>query len=289
VKPFQVLPLLMSGGFDHFKFSTKQLAVMCASHNGSDEHKEVVQSNLDRAGNTPDDLQCGTHWPTGMKLINDYPRKGEDKDILRHNCSGKHSGFLALARFLGEDVRQYLNPKSKIQQLVIQAVADMCEYPADKIDISIDGCSAPQLSIPVINLARGFKNLATGQGKSDKMTQAIGRVFEAMNAYPKLVSGERRFDYDLMRSFPGKITCKVGAEAVEGMGFPGQKIGIAVKINDGNTRALWPVCVEVLRQLDIVDNVEKFPFLKERIKPEQTNYRGTVTGYIEAKFELQRV
>ncbi|MCH7690211.1 MAG: asparaginase, partial [candidate division Zixibacteria bacterium] len=33
VKPFQALPLLLSGGFDHFGFSVKQLAIMCASHN----------------------------------------------------------------------------------------------------------------------------------------------------------------------------------------------------------------------------------------------------------------
>lgn len=289
VKPFQALPLLMSGGFDHFKFSEKQLAIMCASHNGTDEHTEVVDSNLKAAGNTPDDLQCGTHWPTGMKLNNQYPCNGEDNDPLRHNCSGKHSGFLALAKYQNDDIKEYLNPQSKTQQMVIQAVADMCEYPADKIDISIDGCSAPQFSIPPINLAIGFKNLATLQGKSDKMTESLRRVFDAMNAYPRLVSGEKRFDYDLMRSFPSKVVCKVGAEAVEGIGFSEQRIGIAVKINDGNTRALYPVCVEVLRQLDIVDNIENFPFLKRYQRPEVTNYRGTLTGYIEAKFELTRV
>jgi L-asparaginase II len=289
VKPFQALPLLMSGGFDHYKFTPKQLAIMCASHNGTDEHVAVVQSNLDAAENTADDLQCGTHWPTGMKLNEEYPCKGEDKDPLRHNCSGKHSGFLALARFIGEDVKEYLNPESSTQKLIIQAVADMCEYPVDKIDVSIDGCSAPQLSIPPLNLAIGFKNLAIKKGNSDLMTKAVERVYEAMNAFPKLVSGERRYDYDFMRSFPGNVVCKIGAEAVEGMGFSEQKIGIAVKITDGNTRALWPVCVEVLRQLDIVDNIENFPFLKRYDRNEQKNYRGLETGRIEAKFELKKV
>ncbi|MGH8015028.1 MAG: asparaginase, partial [Candidatus Zixiibacteriota bacterium] len=96
-------------------------------------------------------------------------------------------------------------------------------------------------------------------------------------------------DYDVMRSFPGKAVCKVGAEAVEGIGFSEAKLGFVVKIDDGNTRALYPVCVEVLKQLHIVDNTEKFPFLKRHERPEIKNYRGIITGQIEAKFELKSV
>ncbi|HEX2897742.1 MAG TPA: asparaginase, partial [candidate division Zixibacteria bacterium] len=63
IKPFQALPLLMSGGFDHFGFNDKQLALMCASHDGSDEHREVAVSILKAAENSVEDLQCGFHWP----------------------------------------------------------------------------------------------------------------------------------------------------------------------------------------------------------------------------------
>ncbi|MCH8027434.1 MAG: asparaginase [candidate division Zixibacteria bacterium] len=289
VKPFQALPLLMSGGFDHFGFSVKQLAIMCASHNGTDEHRELVISNLKAAGNKPEDLQCGSHWPMGLRLDGIYPTKEEENDPLRHNCSGKHSGFLALTKFLNEDTKEYLNPESKMQKLIKQAVADMCEYPVNKIGTAIDGCSAPVFSFPLINLARGFKNLATVQAESPEMKKAINRVFEAMTSYPKMVAGEKRFDYDLMRSLPDNAVCKVGAEAVEGIGFAKQKIGIAVKIGDGNTRALWPVCMEVLRQLDIVDSLDKFPFLQTYNRPEVKNYTKKVTGKIEPVFELRKV
>ncbi len=288
IKPFQALPLLMSGGFDHFKYNDRQLALMCASHDGTDEHKEVAASILLAAGNSVEDLQCGSHWPVWMRNANIYPANGEDKDPLRHNCSGKHSGFLALAKFLNEDTKKYLDPNGKVQKLVKQSVADMCEFSSDKFGTGVDGCSAPNFGYPIKNLAIGFKNLALRQAKSAETKKGVERVNKAMTAYPKMVSGEKRFDHDVMRSFPGKVVCKVGAEAVEGFGFSEPKLGIVVKIDDGNTRALYPVCVEVLKQLDIVDNIEKFPFLIHYDKPEIKNYRGIVTGYVEAKFELKK-
>ena len=289
IKPFQALPLLMSGGFDHFNYNDKQLALMCASHNGTDEHKEVAASILKAAGNSVEDLQCGCHWPIWMQDENVFPTNGEDKDVLRENCSGKHSGFLALAKFLNEDTKKYLDPNGKAQKLVKQAVADMCEFPSDKFGTGVDGCSAPNFGYPLINLAIGFKNLALKQAKHSELKKAVERVNQAMTAHPKMVSGEKRFDYDVMRSFPGNVVCKVGAEAVEGIGFSEPKIGIVLKIDDGNRRALYPVCVEVLKQLDIVDKIEKFPFLQRHDKPEIKNYRGIVTGCIEAMFELKRV
>ena len=289
VKPFQALPLLMSGGFKHFGYSVKQLAIMCASHNGTDEHRDLVISNLKAAGNSAEDLQCGSHWPLQMRLNTEFPKNGEENDPLRHNCSGKHSGFLALTKFLNEDTKEYLNPESKMQKLIKQAVADMCEQPVDKIGVAIDGCSAPAFSFPLINLAKGFNNLATTRAEPPETQNAIKRIFEAMTSYPKMVAGKKRFDYDLMRSFEGNAICKVGAEAIEGIGFAEQKIGIAVKIGDGNTRALWPVCMEVLRQLDIVDNIDKFPFLQTYDRPEVKNYTKKVTGKIEPVFELKKI
>jgi L-asparaginase II len=289
IKPFQALPLVISGGFDHFNYNEKQLALMCASHDGTDEHREVAASILKAAGNSAADLQCGSHWPIWMRNENIWPKNNEDKDPLRHNCSGKHSGFLALAKFLGDDTKKYLDPNGKTQRQIKQSVADMCEYPIDKIGVGVDGCSAPNFAYPLKNLAVGFKNLALIRAKTSELESAVNRVNSAMTAHPKMVSGEKRFDHDLMRSFPGKVVCKVGAEAVEGMGFSESKVGVVVKIDDGNARALYPVCVEVLKQLQIVDKIDNFPFLRKYEQPEIKNYRGITTGHIGAKFELKKV
>jgi L-asparaginase II len=289
VKPFQALPLVMTGGADHFGFSDKQIALTCASHVGSDEHREVALSNLKLAGNRPEDLQCGTHWPIGMTQDKIYPLNGEDNDPLRHNCSGKHSGFLALARFLNEDIAHYLDPKSKTQLLVKQAVGDMCDFPAEQISIGIDGCSAPVFSVPIHNLAIGFAKLATGRGNDEKMTAAVQRIRQAIWSHPKMVSGEKRLDYDLKRSFPNNLVCKIGAEGLEGVGLADPGIGIAVKILDGNSRALGPVIVELLKQLGLIDKIGNFPLLQKYEMPEIKNYREIVTGKIAAEFKLRKV
>jgi L-asparaginase II len=288
VKPFQALPLILTGGFDHYGFSEQQLAIMCASHSGNDEHCEVVKSNLDRAGNRVEDLLCGVHWPIFMRNANIFPQAREDQDPLRHNCSGKHSGFLALAKYLGEPLTEYLNPDSKTQRLIKTSVAERCEYPEGKIKVGIDGCSAPVFSMPMRNLAIGFKNLANLRAPDTAVALALARVKSAMTMYPFLVAGEKRFDYDFMRSFPGNGVSKVGAEAIQGIGFSEPAIGICVKITDGGTRALGPVCVHVLEQLGLIDRLDKYPFLQAHAKPEVRNYRDILTGTIEVDFQLKR-
>lgn len=289
IKSFQVMPLLITGAADHYGFTSRQIAIMCGSHNGTDDHREVVFGNLERAGCRPTDLRCGTHWPMQMEQAREYPRNGEDCDPLRHNCSGKHSGFLALARFLGEPVEKYLDPNSKTQTMVRNVLAQMCEYPADQMPVGIDGCSAPNYPLPLYNLALGFKKLANLDAPDPKMMQVLARVKGAMTEFPEMVSGDGRFDLDLARSFPGNLVCKVGAESIEGIGLSDPPLGIVVKIHDGNWRALGAVCVAVLKQLGLIKSIDDFPYLKRHEMPEVRNVRNTVTGRIVADVSLKRV
>ncbi len=289
IKMFQLMPLLQSGACEKYTFSDKQLAVMCGSHDGSDEHSEVVLSNLQAAENNSENLQCGTHWPLGMSDALQFPLNNEHKDPLRNNCSGKHSGFLALAKFLGEEVSSYLDPNSKIQQMIKQTVADYVEFPSEKMEVGIDGCSAPNYSLPLKNLALGFMKFSSGQKSEQVDSEIVNRIRKAIYDYPKMLSGEHRLDYDLMRSYPQNIICKIGAESLEGIGFTEPKIGIAVKIHDGNFRALGAVCVEVLRQLGLVDKIDNFPYLKGHREPKVRNHRQLITGRISADFVLKKV
>jgi len=286
IKPFQLMALILSGAADKYGFSPEQLSIMCGSHAGTDKHRQVVLSNLERAGNYPENLQCGCHRPIWMEVDGVYPTGGEDKDQVRHNCSGKHSGFLALARFLGDPVESYLDPESKSQRMVKQILADYCEYDENKMPVSIDGCSAPNYPLPLRNLALGFKKLACEEGDSDSLRAAVRRVKNAMTQHPFMVSGEKRFDYDLKRSFPANAVSKIGAEAIQGIGFGKAPLGIAVKVSDGNFRALEPVVIEVLRQLGIIDDIAKYPLLARYDRPPVRNNRDIVTGYIRPEFRL---
>jgi L-asparaginase II len=289
VKPFQALPLVRSGGADKLGLTSKQLAIICASHNGSDEHRAAVQSVLEAAGNNADHLKCGTHWPLEMRLLNEFPKGGEELDPVRHNCSGKHAGFLALARLLGVAPEEYIDPESKLQQQVREAVGVHCEYPPEDLDVAIDGCSAPVFSMPLVNLAIGFQKLAAGLGESGEPDPAVVRIRNVMQEHPLMVSGNKRLDYDLARSLPKNVVCKVGAEAVQGIGLADPPLGIAVKVLDGAARARDPISLETLVQMGVIDDVSAYPFLQPYVRPEVRNYRKLLTGRIVPEFVLHEV
>ena len=289
IKPFQVLPLILTGGFDHFGFERRHLAIMCSSHSGTDEHVAVVREALSRAGNSPEDLQCGSGWPLYFQFEGMAPPVSDDKfGPLRSDCSGKHAGFLALTRYLGEPIGEYLNPESKAQRMVRQSVADRCEFDADRMVVGIDGCSAPNFSLPLKNLAVGFKNLATGQASPPEVREALFRVKDAMTKESYLVAGRKRFCHDFMSVFSDNGVTKLGAEAIQGVGFGEPPVGIAVKVRDGAVRALGPICLHVLRQLGMVNFALEGSPLAAYESPEIRNARGKVTGRMIVDFRLVR-
>lgn len=285
-KPFQAIPLLRTGAADRFGFTDKQVAVMCGSHTGTPEHVEVVRSNLAAAGLDESYLKCGSHPPIYYQVENRLPRAGEEFLPIQHNCSGKHSGFLALATFLGEDPERYLEPDSKTQQLVLDAVSEMYAYPRDQITIGIDGCSAPVFGMPLKQAAIAFARLANAVAEDESTRRVLSRIKGAMTDYPEMVSGPGRFDLALAKTFPGNVVNKIGAEGIEGIGFADPPLGIAVKILDGNPRALYPVVVEVLKRMGLLDGVDT-THLEPFVNPDITNWRGLVAGQIVADFELK--
>jgi L-asparaginase II len=142
--------------------------------------------------------------------------------------------------------------------------------------------------MPLKYTANAFRRLALAEGKDDEESKALARIREAMMEYPEMVSGGGRFDLALMLSFPGNVVCKVGAESIEGIGFRDENIGIAVKIHDGNQRALYPVCIEVLRQLGLIDDPSKSEQLGDFYKAEIRNYRKILTGRVSPEFTLKK-
>ncbi len=287
IKPFQLMPLLLTGAADRFAYGDRNLSIMAGSHSGTDEHVAVVRENLSMASNDPSMLKCGAHWPIEMQNDQTYPTKGEDRDPLRHNCSGKHSGFLALARHLNVEVERYLDPESEGQRLIKQAIADSCEFPQDKMPLGIDGCSAPNYPLPLANLALGFMKLACARDGAPA-NQAMARIRGAMAEYPIMFSGRNRLDYNLMQSFPGRIVCKGGAESLQGIGFSDPPMGIAVKIHDGGFRALGAICHELLRQMGLAKPGTSLPLLAQYERPEIRNNACLLTGYIVPSFRLRK-
>jgi L-asparaginase II len=281
IKPLQALPLILSGACDAFGLGDDELAIAAASHDGGGVQREVVLGLLEKAGARAHQLGCGAHWPIGMRIRGLHPCDGEDRDPLRHNCSGKHAGFLALARTLGVPPERYLDPNSAGQRAVRQAVADACEIDESSLRTGIDGCSAPNFAVPLSALARAFKNLATRGPGGTALDGALARVRAAMQAHPGLVSGPTRLDYEIGRAFEGRVVCKGGAEGVLAIGFADPPLGIAIKMIDGADRALGPVAMAILGELGLGDDPARAA-LAHRARPVVTYYRGTETGAIIA-------
>ena len=284
LKPFQAMPVLASGAAAAFEYGPREIALMCASHSGEPRHVEIAASMLERIGCSSGDLQCGTHVPYFYQWTERTPEPGATFTTLHHNCSGKHSGMLTWCRHCRQPIDRYLDPAHPLQVAIRESVAHFTATPEAALRRGTDGCSAPNYALPLSGLARGFARLASGRD-DDRYGDAPRRIFDAMAAHPGLVSGERRNDLALMQAGGGDWATKVGADGVQGIAVRSRRLGIAIKIADGNTRGLFPVTVAVLRQLGLGQTPESTP-LAPYVDPVQRNLRGLVTGRVRTVVEL---
>jgi L-asparaginase II len=285
LKPFQAMPVLSCGADRAYGFGEPELALMCASHSGEARHVAVVAGMLQRIDCGAEDLQCGKHVPYFYQYLDRAPEPGAVFSTMHHNCSGKHSGMLTYCRHCGAEIGNYLDPQHPLQQAIRRSVAHFTGTPEAGLVMGIDGCSAPNYAVPLSGLAQAFAKL-TVAGEDPDYGDAPARLFAAMSAHPELVSGERRNDLALMQTGNGDWATKVGAEGVQGIAVKSLGIGIAIKIADGNARALFPVTVAVLQQLGLLSDPRPTP-LAMYFEPPQHNLRGVVTGKIQPVVELR--
>jgi L-asparaginase II len=240
-KPFQVLPFVERGGPAHFGLTRKELAVLCASHQGTDDHAETVRSVQAKAGVGEADLACGIHPPGDRKTRARMEAAGEAPTAVRHNCSGKHTGMLAFARMMDWPLDSYLDPEHPVQVCILETLGAMTGVAPDRIGIGTDGCSAPNFALPIINAALAFSRLADPETLPEGRQAACRAITEAMTAHPDMVAGSGEFDTQLMETGRGMLVSKGGAEGYQGIGLlPGSLragspgIGIAIKVSDGD-------------------------------------------------------
>lgn len=304
-KPFQAIPLLEHGGQESFGLSPREIAVMCASHSGTDDHLEVVKALQRKTGVAESDLMCGTHEPIHEPTAEMLRNRKELPTPNRHNCSGKHSGMLAyvhLKERLGETFSgelSYIDPLHPIQQEIVRTFAEMCELPVTSVKMGIDGCSAPNFAVPLRNAALAFSRLCdpeTGAVSPPARVMACKNITSAMMSNPDMVGGPGRFDTRLMQIGRGRILSKGGAEAYHGIGLlpgaiaPGSpSIGIALKISDGDDRkkACNAVVLEVLRQLGVLSADDMEALADFGPWYDIFNWRKLVVGEARTNFDLK--
>ncbi|MHC0036267.1 asparaginase [Pseudoneobacillus sp. C159] len=288
MKPFQAVQLLETGAADAFHYSAAEISLSCASHSGETYHRSTVLDILNRVGLEEDHLQCGTHIPRDMESYKQLIREGKELTPVFSNCSGKHSGMLASAVHMNEDVSSYRDIHHPLQQRILEVIEDVCSFPKEQIEISVDGCGVPVHQLPLRNTALGFARLAKPEVFSNRnRAEVLKTIRDAMIKHPEMVGGTNRFDTDLMRVYNGRLVAKAGAEAVQCIGDLETGIGIAIKVEDGSPRATSVVAMEVLRQLGIGDE-ELFTKLDEYVHAPVLNARNDKIGVIKANFQLEK-
>jgi L-asparaginase II len=285
LKPLQALPFMQAGGPRALGFTREQVAMMCASHNGEPMHVTQIDGMLHKAHLGYRCLQCGCHVPLFAELgVAPAPGPGE-YDQRHHNCSGKHSGFLACCVQHGWPVETYLDPGHPLQQAIRRDVARAVGMAPEELKMGIDGCSAPNYAMPLANLARGYARLASGVADTE-FGDSFAHLGDAMTARPDLVSGTGRNDLAFMRTGRGDWVSKAGADGVQAVASKSRGQGLALKIADGNKTALYAATIEVLDQLGWLDATQR-----EELQPWRSDticsVRGAPVGERKPVFQLQ--
>ena len=258
VKPLQALPLVETGAADAFGLSQVQLALACSSHNGEPRHVEEVDAWLARIGCTVEDLECGA-------------QAGRGPTPSGNNCSGKHVGFLTVARHLGVDPKGYTRPDHAVQRLVTTALAETTGTKLDPALAGTDGCGIPVHPVPLRSIAFAAARFgAAPESWSADRADAARRLAAAMVAEPWLVAGTDRLCTDLLADGAGDVIVKDGAEGVQFAALPRLGLGIAVKAEDGSVPASEIALGHVLAEVEGRDRTDVFG-PRRRV----TNHAGT--------------
>jgi L-asparaginase II len=284
-KPAQALAVLETGALERFGFDEADLALMCASHSSEERHIERTRAMLAKAGASEADLRCGGHPPISEAVYKDWIRRGFTPGPACSNCSGKHAGMVAGARSIGAALADYHLPEHPLQVRVKRTVARVLDLPDDGVQWAIDGCNLPTPAFPLDRLARLYAKLAAAQPD----TSPLARIYRAMTAHPELVAGEGRFCTQLMQAFDGALVGKTGADASYAIGVrrPQGVLGIAAKVEDGNTAVLYAIVAELLAQLDI-GSEEQRRRLDAFRHPPMRNTMGIVTSRLDVSLRLEQ-
>lgn len=271
-KPLQAMAVLRSGAYRDFQYTPKELAVICSSHSGEKIHTDTVSSVFAKAGIGPELLACGIHPPIDKKSARILETEGIAPSEIHNNCSGKHAGMLSASVKLGHSPENYLDPEHPVQTYIYNIVKEFTSE--GSIHRGVDGCSAPVFYLPLSKVALAFARI------SQRESTECQQIFDAMTSNPYLVGGNGRFDTTIMECYPGSIMSKGGAEAVSAAGIimpDGHVYGLAVKVLDGNYRAIGQMVLTMLRDIGFL----KAP-LSEKLdkwwKPQLKNHAKHVVG-----------
>ena len=254
MKPIQAVAVVEAGAAD--TLSTEQVALACSSHTGEPAHIAVIDTWLSQLGLDESALECGSHLPIDDEAADALLASGRGSDQRHNNCSGKHCGFLTLARHVGIELSGYIHPDHPVQRdHVTPVIEELCGFSVGATVPAIDGCGIPVWEIPLDRLASGWAVLAD--------RPAGCRLLDAMVAEPAMVAGTGSMVTRVIGDADGRVVVKTGAEGVYAGVVPGAGIGLSLKARDGAGRAAEAAMLWVLANLGVLEGIEPDPIRNE--------------------------
>lgn len=286
-KPIQATNVILSGAFEKYKFSKKEIAIMCASHYAEKFHLETIESILRKINLQKENILGGVVTSLNSKYALKLAGNQVELNEMYTDCSGKHVGMLSVCKMKGYPVENYPDKNHPVQKDILKIISTYTDVSENEIEIGIDGCSVPVHALPLKNMAQAYARLSNPELFKEENREASEIIFESMTNHPEMVSGTGGFCTDLIAATNKRLIGKVGAEGVYCVGIKDKNIGIAIKIESGSMAVLPPAVISVLKQLKLISESE-LKALSKYETMDNLNDLETKVGEINAVFELTK-
>lgn len=283
-KAFQAMPAIKRGVQDAFGLSDRETALFMASHRGESYHIDSLEAILHKAGIEEESLHCGSTYPLNEEAKAARYRAGDEKRKIFHNCSGKHSGMIAVCRLEGWDEASYYEPEHPLQKEIIQTVSELTGLAPEDIPLGIDGCGLPVFALPLDKIAWSYLKLACPDLIEDAPTsEAAARMGRLANDNPEMIADRHFVCTELLKD--DNLFAKGGAKGVYAIGLRKERLGIALKVSDGSEQ-VWPCIIATILEKIGYDNSDTIDRLYKLVPNEIVNDAGEQVGERRAVFEM---
>jgi L-asparaginase II len=249
VKMMQACTWVSRGFAEEWKLGDEELALACASHYAEPDHVRTATQWLERIGYGEKNLECGAHYPYSEESAHALVRANQKPSQLHNNCSGKHSGLLTLCKGCGWDPVGYTSYDHPVQQALRETLGAFFDVDMNQARWGIDGCGIPTYSISLARMSGAMAKLADPSVLDSSLAGAVRKLNAAVRAKPRFIGGTESFSSKVVAESEGRVFAKLGAEGVYGAWIPQAGLGLALKCEDGATRATEMAMSAVLREL----------------------------------------
>jgi L-asparaginase II len=281
-KPIQAIPVITTGAWQKFGLTEKEITIFSGSLNGEEFQVDILKNILKKLELSESCLKCGIHPPSHKETR----KKLKEFGVLHNNCAGKHIAMLALCRYFDWPIEGYERIEHPVQRLILREIAYFSEIEEEKIHIGIDGCGVPVFALPLYNFAIAYMKFAKPNVIDDlSRKEAVKILMKNALKYPELIAGNRRICTELMR-VKSNVFAKVGADGSYGLSLFEKGLGVALKIESGNMRALNVAVIDLLLQTGVLTD-EDAKKLEIFYKIPVLNHRKKIVGEFIPKFKVE--